>query len=200
MADGSFPVTITLDYGDSTVLMNGTVLSGTIVIVISAPPRTDGATRTVTFNDFYIDSINIAGTRTMTFSHVEGGGITNNLVGDIVVTFPDGTSIERHTEKTMTFVEGFDTFGDFSDDKFMITGFTNSVSSEGFTFSAVIVEPLIRLGTCRFIVQGVVQMSKNDEVMAELNYGDGTCDDVATITKNGETKQITIGRRHRIRN
>jgi hypothetical protein len=35
----------------------------------------------------------------------------------------------------------------------------------------------------------------NGEEFAELDYGDGTCDDVATITKNGETRRITIGRR-----
>jgi hypothetical protein len=198
--NGSYPVTITLNYGDGVELANGSVIKGSIVIVVSAAPRTNGAVRTVTFNNFYIDSINIAGTRTITFTTDLGNIPTCSIVGDITITFEDGTTIERNTEKTRAFIEGYNTPGDYSDDKFQITGFTNSVSSEGYTFSATIVEPLIRLGTCRYIVQGVVSLSKNDGVFAELNYGDGTCDDIATITKNGETRQITLGKRHRIRN
>ncbi|NJO91796.1 MAG: hypothetical protein HC831_24620 [Chloroflexia bacterium] len=43
--------------------------------------------------------------------------------------------------------------------------------------------PLIRLGDCRYIVSGIVVMEKNEEVFATLDFGDGTCDDIATITK-----------------
>lgn len=196
--DGGFPITITLDYGDGTELLNGRVISGTITIVVSAPPRTDGATRTVTYNNFYVDSVNIAGTRTMTFN--AENGISWSIVGTMVITFPDGTYITRETERTRAFVAGYDTPGDFSDDVFNINGYVNSVSSEGYTFSRLIVTPLVRLGTCRYIVEGIVQISRDGEVVAELNYGDGTCDDIATITKDGEEIQITLGIRHRIRN
>jgi hypothetical protein len=198
--DGGFPITITLNYGTGTELSNGSIIKGSIAIVVSAAPRTVGAVRTITFNDFYVDSINIAGTRTNTFILGDGNIPTCTIVGDITITFPDGTSLERETEKTRAFIEGYDTPADFSDDKFQITGYTNSVSSEGFTFSATITEPLIRLGSCRFIVEGVVSLAKNDETFSELNYGDGTCDNLATISKNGETKQITLGKRYRIRN
>jgi hypothetical protein len=191
--DGGFPITITLNYGDGVELINGTIIKGTVVIFISAAPRTAGAYRTVTFNDFYIDNIKITGTRTITFiAGIEGIGFT--VVGDMLITFPNGTYIERDTEKTRLFVEGFDTPALLSDDKFQMTGFTSSVSSEGYSFSATITEPLIRVGTCRFIVQGVVVFTRNDNLMAELNYGDGTCDDIATITKDGETRQITLGK------
>jgi hypothetical protein len=197
--NGGFPKTITLDYGDGIELLNGTTIKGKIVIVVSASPRTNGATRVTTFNSFYVDSVNIAGTRTITFNRSADNGITNNLVGDVTITFPDGTTIQRETEKTRTFVQGFNTPGDYSDDVFNITGFTNSVSSEGFTFSNTIVEPLVRTGTCRYIVKGAVEMAKNGAAFAELDYGNGECDDIATITKNGETRQITLGKRHRIR-
>ena len=198
--DGTFPKTITLDYGEGTELNNGTVISGQIIIVVSAPPRTDGATREVTFSNFYVDSVNIAGTRTISFSKSDEEGVTFTLVGDLVFTFTDETYIERNTEKIRKLVEGFDTPCDHSDDVLHITGYTNSESSEGYTFSKTIIEPLIRLGGCRFIVSGTVVMEKNDEVFAEVDFGDGTCDDIATIVKDGEERQITLGKRHRIRN
>jgi len=197
--DGGFPITVTLNYGDGIELKNGTIIKGSIVIVVSASPRTNGATRTTTFNNFYVDSVNIAGTRTLTFNRSDETGIGNSLVGDITLTFTDGTTIHRETEKTRSFVQGYDTPGDYSDDLFNITGFTNSVSSEGYTFSSTIIEPLVKTGTCRYIVKGIVQMTKNGEPFAELDYGNGDCDDIATITKNGESRQITLGKRHRIR-
>ena len=198
--NGDFPKTITLDYGDGTELNNGTVISGSIVIVVSAPPRTDGATRVVTFNDFYVDSVNIAGTRTISFSASDEEGLTFTVVGDLVFTFTDGTYIERHAEKVRKLVEGYATHFDHSDDILHITGYVSSVSSEGYTFSRTIIDKLVRLGDCRYIVSGIVVMEKNDEVFAELNFGDGTCDDIATIIKDGEERQITLGKRHRIRN
>lgn len=199
-ADGTFPITITLNYGEGVELVSGNTISGKIIIVLSAPPRTNGATRTVTFDNFYVDSVNIAGSRTWTFTAKETGGGIVNVIGSTVITFADGTTINRELEKTREFISGYDTPFLFSDDRFQITGFTNSVSSEGYTFSAVIQEPLIRTGECRFIVEGTVVFSNNDEQIAILDYGDGSCDDIASITKNGEERQITLGKRHKIRN
>lgn len=198
--NGDFPKTITLDYGEGTELNNGTVISGSIIIVVSAPPRTDGATREVSFNEFYVDSVNIAGTRTITFNASDEEGITFTVIGDLTFTFSDGTYIERNAEKVRKLVEGYATHFDHSDDVLHITGYVSSVSSEGYTFSRTIIEKLVRLGDCRYIVSGIVVVEKNDEVFAELNFGDGTCDDIATIIKNGEERQITLGKRHRIRN
>lgn len=197
--DGTFPKTITLDYGEGTELENGTVISGSIVIVVTAQPRTEGAERTVTFNQFYVDDVNISGTKTMTFtSSEESKKVT--CVGDLVLTFEDETYIERHSEKVRELAAGYETPRDHSDDEMHISGFVNSTSSEGYAFGRTIVTPLVKKGECRFIVQGVVTMHRNDEVVAELNYGDGACDDIATITKDGEERQITLRQRRKIRN
>jgi hypothetical protein len=197
--NNTFPVTITIDYGTGVELNNGTKLKGKIVIAITAAPRTKGAVRTVTFVDFYVNDIKIEGTRTISFmASLDGIGFT--IVGDLLITFPNGTTLERESEKTRLFVQGWDTPADLSDDKFQITGFVSNVSSEGYTFSATITKPLIRLGTCRYIVEGTVAYNRNNKQTGELDYGDGTCDDLATITKDGETKVITLGKWRQIRN
>jgi hypothetical protein len=197
--EGSFPKTITLDYGDGLELKNGTILKGKIIILLSAPPRTDGAVRTVSFENFYVDSTNIAGTRTLTCSIVEGQNPKVNVVGNITLTFADGTTLVRETEKTREFIAGFDTPLYHFDDEISITGFTSSVCSEGYSHTATIQLPLIIKGECRFIVQGTVAIDKNDEPLALLNYGDGTCDNLATITVDGVTKEIKLGKRFRFK-
>jgi hypothetical protein len=192
-----FPKTITIDYGDGIELVNGRIISGIVSIVVSAPPRTLGATREISFDAFYIDSVNIDGNILKTCTDTTLTQMEFTAVSDLVFTFTDETYITRHAER-VTLVEGFDTPYDYSDDVITISGFADSESSEGYTFSRVITSPLIKPATCRFITQGTASFYKNNELFAGIDYGDGTCDDIATITKGNETIQITLGKRRRI--
>ena len=197
--NGSFPKTITLNYGESTELENGRVLSGIIQIVVSASPRTDGATRTVTFQDFSIDSIGIAGTSVKTF---HGDRVTERQVTierNLQFTFKDGTTRTCEAEKTRNWVAGLDTPLDPTDDVIEITGYANCEDSEGNTYRKEITKNLVKRGDCRFIVAGEVTFSKNGAIFATIDYGNGACDRIATITTAAGTKNIEIGKRIWIR-
>ena len=52
-----YPKIITLNYGDSTVLNNGKVLSGEIVIEISAHRSSQNSSRSVSYNDLSVGSL-----------------------------------------------------------------------------------------------------------------------------------------------
>ncbi len=196
--DGGFPKTITLDYGDSTELANGRVISGIIEIVISAAYRVDGATRTVSYLDFKVDSIGISGTNVTTFLGDRTTQRVVELKRDMVFTLPDGTVLERTAEYTRTWVEGLETPLYYGDDVIEVTGFANCEDSDGNVYRKEITENLVKNGMCRFIVSGEVSMTANGEVFATLNYGDGTCDNVATLTTADGVKEIIIGKRVRI--
>jgi hypothetical protein len=58
--NGGYPRTMTIDYGDSLGLANGHVLKGKIIIVISATPFASGSTRTITYQNFGVDSVSIS--------------------------------------------------------------------------------------------------------------------------------------------
>jgi hypothetical protein len=45
---------------------------------------------------------------------------------------------------------------------------------------------------CRYIVQGVVEITLNGELVSSLDYGDGECDDVAILTQDGETAEVDL--------
>jgi hypothetical protein len=192
MGDSAFPKTMVIDYGDSTVLANGRVLSGTITISISAPMFTDGATRTVTFEDFSVDSIGIEGTLTRVYT---GDGVTEQVfscTSDLTFTLPDGSTLQRVSDKTRTWVAGLDTELDPTDDVIEITGSVQVTDSEGNEYSYVITSPLIKTGECRFITEGEITYSQNGEVFAVVDYGDGTCDNVVTVTTSDGTTEMTI--------
>ncbi len=50
--------------------------------------------------------------------------------------------------------------------------------------------------SCKFLVSGVIEISK-DNNMIKLDYGDGTCDDLAIVNINGTEKEIHIRTRRR---
>ena len=188
--DGDYPKTITLDYGEATELQNGKILSGVIIIEISAPRNSIEYQRNVTYDNFGIDSLVINGTSVISVDKEDESFRT--FASDIVLTFADGTSAGRTSERVWQWIEGMDTELDQTDDVIQITGYANVETSEGDTYKKEIVEPLIRIRDCRFIVEGVVEITLNGELISTLNYGDGNCDAVATITKDGESFDVDL--------
>ena len=191
-ADTGYPIVITIDYGDSTILHNGTVISGTVIIEISADRNTDGATRTISYVDCMVDSVEFSGTSTkvLTISSDSTRSTTSN--SQIMFAFGDTLQLDYTGNRTRAWLSGADTEMDHSDDMIEITGMVTIDASTGDTWTKEIVEPLIRLGDCRYYVQGIVQYKLNDEIQSEINYGDGECDNVAIMTVNGEEIEIEL--------
>jgi hypothetical protein len=198
--DGSFPKTITLDYGEGTELENGKILSGKIVIDLTAPRLTDSAMRTVTFVNFYVDSIGIEGIAKNSFfsghNRDQGIFVYNRR---LKFNFPDGSYIFRHGEITRKWVQGLNTPFMHADDEIHITGKSASEDRRGNHYTREILKPLVKTGACRFIIQGKVQFTFNREVMY-LDYGDGECDYTAILSKNGERKVINLARWNKKKN
>lgn len=188
--NGGYPKIITLDYGDSTVLHNGKVLSGVIVIEISGPRSDENYTRLVTYENFGVDSLLINGTAKVTTNRDED--VFRTFTSDITFTLADGTTIDRTSVREWEWIEGMDTELEQNDDMVQITGYTNAVTSDGDEYKKEIVEPLIRMRDCRYIVQGVVEITLNGELVSSLDYGDGECDDVAILTQDGETAEVDL--------
>jgi hypothetical protein len=192
--EGGWPRTITLNYGEGTELENGRVIAGIIEIYQTAPRRVNEATRTVTFKDFSVDAVAIAGTSVKTFLKDE---FKVNIERDMTFTLEDGTTINREAQRTRTWTEGMDTPFDHSDDIFQIEGFVNCEDSDGNVYRRDITSPLIKKGGCRWIVAGEVSLSKNGVEFATVNYGDMECDRVATMTTAEGSKEFKIGERKR---
>lgn len=185
-----YPKTITLDYGDSTVLKNGKVLSGIIVIEISAPRNSASYTRMVTYNNFGIDTLTIVGTSLITIDRENTA--FRNFKSDLTITLDNGNVITRSSERTWTWIEGLETTDDQTDDVIHITGEVSATSGLD-SYKKEIVNPLVRIGDCRFIVEGVVEITLNGTLISTLNYGDGECDEIATMTNSeGETIEVDL--------
>jgi hypothetical protein len=181
---------ITLDFGFGCELNNGSLVAGKIHI--SYTPIQNG-TRTITysFEDFYINSKGIEGGGTIFREHSNASGNPQStLHKNIVVTFESGLVATVDGVRVREWVEGVGS-GTWMDNVFMVTGNWTTDFSTGFSRSALVIEALRREATCRFFVSGTVDVSRND-ISGTLNYGDGTCDNTAILTVNGNEYIITL--------
>uniref|UniRef100_UPI003217D1D3 hypothetical protein n=1 Tax=uncultured Draconibacterium sp. TaxID=1573823 RepID=UPI003217D1D3 len=175
----SYPKTITLDYGDSTVLRNGQVLSGLIVIEISAPRSSQDYLRTITYTDFCRDSVCLNGTSSVEVDRVDE--MFRKFTSSLTFTLPDGTEITRESERVWQWLAGMDTQEDQTDDVMIISG--NELGEmNGETWQKRITTALKRKGDCKYIVEGIVEITLDGELVSSINYGNGTCDNIAEVT------------------
>lgn len=191
-AAAGYPITITIDYGDGIATNHGRLIAGKVKIEISGAKDTDGSTRKITFTDCIIDSIGINGTSTETFNGDNTTIRKTSNTSNVTFVLADKTLIERVGNDVREWLTGLDTPTDRTDDMIQTTGSINVKSSTGVTYVRLITDPLINLGDCHHHVKGIVQYSQNGAVIAELNFGDGTCDNLATMTSGGETVEIEL--------
>ena len=59
-------------------------------------------------------------------------------------------------------------------------------------FEKVIVEPIVKTADCKYIVAGIIEYYKNGELVATIDFGDGSCDDIATKTVQEETTEFSL--------
>ena len=181
---------------DNCTLPNGNVLDGTIIVSGSLNFDTPSHTISYSFVDFHHNNILIEGNRTIVRSLQSTATLTAvhpvaNMTIDMTVTFPNGNVYQREGNRVREMIEGFSTPIIWMDNVFSISGSWSTTFPAG-TRTSTITTPLRVEANCPHIVSGVVTTVRNDNT-ATLNYGNGDCDNQATLTVNGNTTTITLG-------
>lgn len=191
--DTTYPKTITIDFGDSCVGLDGKLRSGKIIINLSAPLRKPGSVVTITLDNFYINHIHVEGTKaisnlrenvTIKFSVQVTGG---------KVTFPGGRGYSYESTKTKVQIAGMDT-KTCLDDVFQITGSAKITHNNGTVVTFEVVDPLIKKVICPWRSDGTLKITIKDRVL-KLDYGfphNGDCDNKALLTWNDGNSQRVI--------
>lgn len=196
-----FPKVITIDYGDGCtyVFNNDTIVKkGQIVITVTGRYFATGSSRTIEFVNFYVNDIKIEGTRTITNLGLNNAGhyeFSLQLQGGKIIV-NDTLQFTRESQRKRELILG--NLFDIADDELLITGEVHGVNFRGEQYVRSIIEPL-HLTSCLFIVSGKIESQVGDNSPVTLDYGNGTCDNVATLSRDGNTRQITLRFRHRIR-
>ncbi|MCB9233865.1 MAG: hypothetical protein H6581_19570 [Bacteroidia bacterium] len=192
---GTFPNTLTLDFGDGCVCgRTQRVKAGKLIITQTDDFTKEGAVRTITPENFTVDGATLEGVRTVThLGFTESGMPSYGVEVTAKLTFASGKSVSWEASRVRTWIEGYLT-EEVEDDVFSITGGSTGTNQCGTEFTSTITEPLIASRSCQWITQGVRTLT-TERGTRTLDFGDGTCDNDAVITlKNGETKNIKLRR------
>jgi len=180
--------TVTIDFGEGCELRNGNVVSGKIILEYEKDP--EAATKMISFefDEFVFNDKSVEGNGSILRERSnENGNPQSTRTGDVTVTWPDGTFANKNGTKIREWIEGVGT-GAWGDNVFLITGNWMFTKKNGTVLSATILTALRRELACKFIVSGLVELQKNEN-NALLDYGNGDCDDLATVSINGGERQ-----------
>jgi hypothetical protein len=180
-------------------LSNGNFVKGKIIISFTYNPSATSHTITYTFDDFYHNGIKFVGNKTftkvMSTTSPSHPIVTMNM--DITATFPNGSVYVRVGQRIREIVEGFDTPGSWTDNVYQVTGsWTTTFPNTNIQTSTITTPLKVKLSCIAvnkpLIVEGVITFVRNGNT-ATLDYGNGTCDNTAVFTFNGNAYTIIIG-------
>jgi len=184
---------VTIDFGsEGCEVRSGHIIKGKIFMSYELNTEAMSLIINYSLEDFFIDDIQFAGSRTITrLKSNENGNPQYSMNLDFMVTFADGTQASRNGSKTREWIEGAFN-GNWGDNVFLITGSWQTNFANGNMHSTTITTPLRREASCRFLVSGVVELVRTN-FNGSLDYGDGSCDNKAVFTNvTGEEKEILL--------
>lgn len=193
--EGTWPNTMTIDFGAGCTRPDGRVLSGKLIVDQTADIRTPGAVRTINHDNFYVDGVKIEGTKTWTNNGQDANGLWSytKVATNMKLTFEDGSTATWNKTRTSTLIGGGDT-ATHADDVWSSTGTASGVNRNGKDFTATITSPLIKHADCRWISSGVLEITVGARTRS-LDFGDDTCDRFGTLTlANGDSYTIRLRR------
>lgn len=189
-----FPRELTIDFGEENCLCNdGRYRRGKIIITFTGRYRMPGTVITHGFEDFYVNDNKVEGTKVVTNMGKNDSGhtyFTIEVVG-VIYKANDGETISWNSSRAREWVEGEDTRFR-RDDVYLITGTADGIRANGETWTKEIINALRVELDCRYIVSGTMEIQPENRLLRILDYGDGECDNIATVLINGVTYTIYL--------
>lgn len=185
---------LTIDFGTGCVGRDGRLRSGQIIVAYNGHYFDPGFSRSLSFNNFFVDSNQVTGTRTIINNGLNTAGhLTWSITAqNLRVTTPSGYYHEWNSTRTRELIAGDGTPLWIFDDIYLISGSGSSVNSNGGSATVTILSSLRKEMSCRWIVSGTVEIAPLNHPVRTLDYGNGNCDRHATVTVNGVTRNILL--------
>jgi hypothetical protein len=185
-----FPARITIDFGTAGCAgPDGHIRKGKVITEYTARLINPGAMATMEFDNFFVDDTKVEGLLRIT--NVAASSPDRKYKVEVVdgrLSKANGNYIKWNSTRFITQVTGIPTPTPL-DDIIKIEG-----SSEGQALRGNL---LVGWQSARWIVRGRIRTAKlnsnpNSPWIAQLDFGNGICDDQAVLTINGQAHQITL--------
>lgn len=154
--------------------------------------------RAITFNGYFIgkttDAMHqIEGIHKVTFNGKNKNGNHNWTIEakEMKITGPKGKYHIWNSTRNREWIAGFNTLLNWTDDVFLITGEASGTNSNGNGYTATIIKALRKESICKWFVSGTVEITPTGKKTRTVDFGNGTCDETATVTIGSKTYNIT---------
>jgi hypothetical protein len=192
--------TITVEFGKNTdgtysncMCNDGRNRRGKITVTYTGGNYKDsGSVKTVNLVEFYRNDNKVEGARVITNLGRNTAGNYHWSVQEtnMKITRVDGKFHTWSSTRDREMLAGYNTYV-WSDDEYQLTGNASGVNQNNINYTANITTPLHRLMSCKYIDKGVIEFSNDKGATRVIDYGNGTCDNQATVTVTGSRGRIT---------
>ena len=192
--------TIVIDFGDGCTDLLGNVRKGKIIINFEGRRFLPGSIVVTTFDGYSVNDIALSGVRTLTnitASNVSAPKFQIELVDGLAV-WPDGTEATREHCLVREWIRAANPLNDAMvvdqcGDADVAASGTNR---RGRAYTMSILEPLVYKRGCPIAVEGVKQfVDVASGKVVTVDFGDGECDRIITITVDGNSRNVTVNKR-----
>jgi hypothetical protein len=174
----------------------GNTKSGSVNVVLTDFWKNEGSSRTVTFVDFSINGDKLEGTRNILntgFNDLENLTFERSFL-DASYSRADTASMTWESFRDVEMIAGYESFLAV-DDEYMVSGSASGINFSGNSFTATITDELYYKKCSMFPVSGSITIEIEGESSIYINYGEGECDNLADMTIDDVTTEITLGSR-----
>lgn len=189
----AYPKTLTIDYGTTNCVgSDGVSRRGKIIAVFTGKYKTPGTKITFTLDSYYVNDNLVQATKTVVNNGKNSSGnlLFSINVSNASITTSDGT-IKWKSSRVREWVDGDDT-ATLLDDIYSITGSAAVTGVKGNVSNISIKTALIVKPSCQWITKGVIELTPSNLSTRTIDFGEGSCDNDATLTLNGTTQSIEL--------
>lgn len=191
----TFPVKITINFGNGCTGRDGRVRKGKIITVYTGHLVWAGSVAETTFEDYYVNDIKVEGSHRIENKSTSDVLSFETKVIDGKLTNAQGDYIHWNRTRSITQVDGQGTPWVPGDDAFSVVGNGSGTVKKGdhtCEWTSTNVEPLIKNFSCRWIVKGKQAIQRTGGYQGVVDFGNGDCDNKATLVVNGFSAEITL--------
>ena len=172
----------------------GNTKLGSVNVLLTGYWKNEGTSRTISYEDFSINGNKLEGTRTILntgFNELDNLTFERSFL-DASYSQADTATMTWDSNRNVEMIAGVETFL-VADDEYMVSGGASGVNFEGKSFTASITNELHYMRCSMFPVSGSITIEIEGESSIYIDYGTGECDDIADMTVDDVTTEITLG-------
>lgn len=177
-----------INFGSSCLCFDGSYRGGQITVYYHGVLNKfeEGYYERYNFVNYKVDNYIINGWVSKIHKGKDGSGsiVYNVQRVDSVTVDADKNYIKGNSSRTLTWYKGAET-PQTSDDAYRLTGKGGFTSPDKAYYTIDIVKPLNIERSCNWITEGVINIYPENLTQRVLDYGNGQCEDDATVDVNG---------------